>query len=108
MGDFHWTDGLGETLICRKEYGCLNFVQWKKMCYIKSSYDLLPKTTVFQFLLKVWKENNIPLGLVHPKNHDSENIEPITKEYIRWLYDTNEEMCCQPYVVAGLLLGVTI
>lgn len=62
--------------------------------------DLLPKTTVFQFQLKVWKENNILLGLVHPKNHDSEIVEPITKEYIRWLYDTNEKnvlstICCR-------------
>jgi len=108
MGDFHWTDNLGETLIYRKGNEYLNFVQWKKMCYIKPSYELLPKTSVFQFLLKIWKENNIPLGLVHPKNHDSETIEPITPEYIHALYNSNEEMCCQPYVVAGLLLGVHI
>ena len=27
---------------------------------------------------------------------------------IRDLYDSNEEMCCMPYVIAGGLLGVTV
>jgi hypothetical protein len=33
---------------------------------------------------------------------------PITREHIRHLYDSEEVMCCQPYVVAGCLMGIPI
>lgn len=107
-GDFHWTDGMGPTISYRKGSDYLNFVQWKKKCYIEPSYELLPSTSVFQFLKTLWSQHNIPLGLVHPKATKGIAETPITVEDIRYLYDTENEMCCQPYVVAGCLLGVPI
>ncbi|CAH6419195.1 Hypothetical protein HVR_LOCUS393 [uncultured virus] len=107
-GDFHWTDGLGETIAYHKDNRYLNFVQWKKECYIQPSYELLPQTTVFQFLQTIWRDNNIPLGLVHPKGMSDIGEYPITREFIRNMYDSSEIMCCQPYVVAGKLLDVPI
>lgn len=107
-GDFHWTDKMGETISYRYKSEYLDFVQWKKQCYIAPSYELLPKTTVFQFLKKVWSEHNIPLGLVHPKALSENGEEPVTREYIRFLFDSPDIMCCQPYVVVGLLFEVPI
>lgn len=34
--------------------------------------------------------------------------EPLTKEFIENLFNSPEIMCCQPYVVAGKLLGVKV
>ena len=108
-GDFHWTDNLGETVSYRKGNEYLNFVQWKKECYIRPSYKLLPQTEVYKFLHTVWSEYNIPLGLVHPKGLTTgEGEYPITREYIRTMYDSPDIMCCQPYVVVGRLLNVEI
>lgn len=107
-GDFHWTDGLGETLVYRKGIEYLNFVRWKKECYIRPSYELLPSTRVYQFLHQVWAQYNIPLGLVHPMAILGTAEVPISPQFIRNLYDSPYEMCCQPYVVSGLLLGVSI
>lgn len=108
MGDFHWCDNLGNVLKYKKGDKYMDFVEWKKECYIKPSYELLPHTDVYKFLHYVWKENNIPLGLVHPKAVLGEAEKPITVEYIRQLYDSPDDMCCQPYVVAGCLLNVPI
>lgn len=108
MGDFHWCDNLGSILKYKKGEKYLDFVEWKKECYIKPSYELLPHTDVYKFLHYLWKENNIPLGLVHPKAVLTTAEKPITPEYIRYLYDSEDEMCCQPYVVAGCLMGVSI
>lgn len=107
-GDFHWTDGLGETISYRHGTNYLNFVQWKKECYIRPSYELLPQTEVFRFLQMLWAEHNIPLGLVHPKGISEVGEQPITHEFIRNMYDSPNIMCCQPYVVVGKLLNVPI
>lgn len=107
QGDFHWTDDLGDVITYRKGTEYLDFVRWKKECYIRPSYELLPTTRVYQFLQQIWGQYNIPLGLVHPKAVLGNAEKPITAEYIRELYDSYE-MCCQPYVIAGCLLGVPI
>ncbi len=105
-GSFGWRNG--EDIITFK-YGnrYLSFVQWKKECYIKPSYNLLPLSQTFQDLKLVWDMGH-PLGLVHPKAITGNPEQQITKEYIRELYDSFDEMCCQPFVIAGLLLGVPI
>ena len=108
LGDFHWTEDLGPNLAFRKDNEYLNFVQWKAECYIRPSYELLPLTSVYQFLHMLWKDNNIPLGLVHPKAMKNEAETPITREFIRDMYDSPDIMCCQPYVVAGKLMNVEI
>lgn len=107
-GDFHWTDNLGEKITYRQGNNYLNFVQWKKECYIRPSYELLPNTEVYKFLHAIWAEYNIPLGLVHPKGLSDFGEHPITYEFIRNMYDSPDIMCCQPYVVAGKLLNVPI
>ena len=87
----------------------LNFIEWKKQCYIQPAYDLIKKTKEFEFMNHLYHDLHISLGLVHPKglNHNDEIIPVITKEYIRELYDS-DQMCCMPYCIAGLLLGVEI
>lgn len=108
-GDFHWTDN--SEVICYYRPSTdefLSFVEWKKQCYIKPSYDLLPQTKVYQFLKSVWKDNNKALGLVHPKAILTEAEKPITRKSIKKLFDDPIEMCCQPYVIAGKLLGVKV
>lgn len=105
VGDFHWTDK--SDIVCyRAQDKYLNFVEWKKECYIKPAYDLLPQTDVFQFLKNMY-ESGISLGLVHPMGKD-DSYSPMTPEYIRALYDDPYDMSCMPYCVVGLLLGVSI
>lgn len=106
MGDFHWTDNSSRVGF-RYKNNYINFVQWKIECYIKPSYELLPSVGVYKFLQKIWKEEKIPLGLVHPKAKDGGKEDPITKEFIKDLF-IGDTMCCQPYVVAGRLLGVEL
>lgn len=115
-GDFHWTDS-SETVMFfspnmmagRGEKGAyLSFPEWKKECYIRPSYELLEATPVMQFLRHVWQTKKRPLGLVHPKGMKNEAETPITPDFIRELFDSPDEMCCQPYVVVGKLLGVPI
>ena len=60
------------------------------------------------FLWIVWNQHSRPLGLVHPKAISGQTEFPITKEYIQELFNSKTEMCCQPFVIAGFLLGVTI
>lgn len=107
MGDFHWTDN-SPTIAYRYQGKYLNFVQWKRECYVRPSYNLLPSTTVIQFLWIIWNTHRRPLGLVHPKAITDHAEAPITKEHIQQLYDSPHEMCCQPFVIAGFLLGVAI
>jgi hypothetical protein len=110
-GDFHWTDNMGETIAYHNNKNMVNkyidFVTWKKQCYIKPSYELLPQTSVFQFLQKLY-DQRIPIGLVHPKGFDEAVITPITSEYITQLFNDPNIMCCQPYVVAGKLLNINL
>ena len=105
-GDFHWTDEMCVTFRHRDQY--LKFVDWKKQCYIQPSYDLLPHNRVYQLLHKVMHEFHQPLGLVHPKACCNEAQKPMTQEYLRQLFDDPDDMCCQPYVVAGKLLDVPV
>ncbi len=110
-GSFHWADDsplvsyfspkLNERL---GRY--LSFVEWKKECYIRPSYELLETTPVMPFLRQTWQSH--PLGLVHPMGLKGEAEVPITPEFIRSLYDSPTEMCCQPYVVVGKLLDVPV
>ncbi len=105
MGDFHWGDK-SDTIGYRVDGKYVDFKTWKKEAYIRSSYDLLSHTKAYKFLKKVF-DMKIPLGLVHPKARNDAKEYAITKEYIRELYDS-DEMCCQPYVIAGKLLNVEI
>ena len=61
-----------------------------------------------QFLWTIWNQYRRPLGLVHPKAISGQAEEPITREFLRALYDSDTEMVCQPFVVAGRLLCVDI
>lgn len=105
IGGFHWGDG-SPTIAFRYKGEYIDFVEWKKKCYIGPSYELLPNTEVFTYLEDTLQKN-IPLGLVHPKAKGGETILPMTKKYIKELFNS-QEMCCQPYVIAGKLLGVSI
>ena len=106
MGSFHWC-GDFPTVAYRYQNRYIDFVTWKKECYIRPSYELTPFTRVYQFLQKVRSEGR-PLGLVHPMAISDRPEKPMTREYIRALFDSSTEMCCQPFVVAGLLLDVPI
>lgn len=100
-GSFHWCEN---TLAYRHHDKYLDFVTWKRECYIQPSYKLLPKTDAYKFLRKVWHGGKA-LGLVHPKGISEHPEQRITKEFITELYNSPTEMCCQPFVIAGLLLG---
>lgn len=107
MGDFHWGDD-SPTIGYIVEDRIVDFVTWKYEAYIRPAYELIPKTRVYKFLVYVWKKKKIPLGLVHPKAVLGQVEEPITTKYVKELFDSPYEMCCMPYVVAGVLLGVEI
>lgn len=113
-GNFNWCEDSDVLIFCN----CIdtpnvniymNFVQWKKTCYIKPAYELFEKNnSVIEFLKMVYHEKKISIGLVHPKGKDKYREKAITAELIRKLYDSEYEMACMPYVVAGYLLNVTI
>lgn len=106
IGDFHWTNN-NEVVGYWYKNKYINFVEWKKECYIKPAYDLIPKTEVYKFLEALYKQGKISLGLVHPKA--AEGLEKaITSEYISEMYNSKTIMCCMPYCVAGFLLDVKI
>lgn len=105
-GDFHW--GNGEDITYRRGDEYLTFVDWKKECYMRPSYDLLPSTPEFKFLMKAWKDERRAIGLVHPMARSGDAEEPVTRKWLRELFDSEEDMSCQPYVVVGRLLGVPI
>jgi len=108
VGDFHWCD---DSTVVGYLYNdqLIDFVNWKKECYIKPAYDSFSKghNRVMEFLKVLYHKKHISLGLVHPKGKSSHAEEAITLEYIRYLYD-GDEMCCMPYVVAGYLMNVDI
>lgn len=107
LGDFHWTDD-SEVVAYWLDEKTVDFVKWKKECYIRPSYELLPSTKEYKFLEKMLTVEKIPLGLVHPKAITGHAELPVTAELIRRIYDSKDEMCCQPFVVAGKLLNVPI
>jgi hypothetical protein len=107
-GGFHWNKGLGDIVCYYHQERYLDFVSWKKQCYITPSYELLPKTKVFRLLQKLHAQDKLPLGLVHPKARNNDKLQAITRENIRQMFDSPTVMCCQPYVVAGRLLGVEV
>jgi len=114
-GNFHWADKLGDSLafynskemIAMGQPEIIDFVMWKKCCYIRPGYQLISKTNVFLFLKELY-DQQIPIGLVHPKGKCDGGETPITRDLIRDLYDDPYEMACMPYVVAGLLLSVPL
>lgn len=106
-GNFHWAEE--SPTICYYNLGrYLDFVEWKKECYIRPSMERLPALETYQFLVKVWKEQRMPLGLVHPMACGEGILEPITKEQLTKMFDSETEMCCQPYVVAATLFGMIV
>jgi hypothetical protein len=106
MGDFHWTDK-SPTVTFYHHGKYLSFVDWKKQCYIQPSMDLMDTCSTFNFF-KTLFDMKIPLGLVHPKAITGQTETPISREYLRDLFDSNEEMCCQPMVIAAKLLGMKV
>jgi hypothetical protein len=106
LGDFHWSDN-SETVGYRYNGQLIDFITWKRECYIRLSYQLLPTIKAYQFLEYV-RSHQRPLGLVHPKGMDEEIIPALTIPLIEELFQSKTIMCCQPYVIAGKLLGVII
>lgn len=106
LGDFHWS-GESPVIGYKVNNNYCSFVEWKKLAYIWPSYQLLNTNPVFNHLFNVWTHHKRSLALVHPKVEES-YVLPMTKEYLRKLYDSSQEMCCMPYVVAGALLGVEV
>jgi len=111
LGDFHWTrlsNGDDSTTVAyRYKEKYIDFLEWKKECYIKPAYELIPQTKVYQFLVKARTEDKVVLGLVHPMGRNDEE-KPITKEFITDLFNSEYEMSCMPFVVAGILLGIKV
>ena len=106
LGDFHWIDN-SECISFYHKGQFLDFVNWKIECYVRPSYQILSSNQAFIFLQNVL-DSKRALGLVHPEGMSDEIIKPLTKEYIKELFYSKTEMSCQPYVVAGKLLGVEI
>jgi len=109
-GDFHWTklpNGEYSQTLCYYNHGdYLDFVTWKKECYIKPAYELIKQTSVFEFLSKIRNEHKINIGLVHPMAKSDED-KPIKKSYLLSLFNDKNEMSCMPFVVAAMLLNIT-
>jgi hypothetical protein len=106
IGDFHWNDD-SDTVSFRYDGKYISFVKWKKLCYIGPSFDFMRTCSTFLYLKFLLHELRIPLGLVHPKAVTGHAELPITREYIRELFH-DDEMCCQPFVIAACLLGMEI
>lgn len=107
VGSFHWTDNLDETIAYFNKNQFVDFKTWKRECYIRPSYDLMPSTEPFKYIQQLY-DSGKSIGLVHPMAIISHPQKPITPEFIRNLFDSNNEMCCQPFVVAAKVLGVDI
>lgn len=56
-GDFHWKDD-SEVLVYYDTKQFMDFVEWKKECYIRPSYELLPEEPVYQYLDYIHKVPN--------------------------------------------------
>jgi len=76
--------------------------------YIKPSYELLENIDAFKHLKYLLYEKKVSIGLVHPMGRGDGALTPITKEYLEMLFSSEDYMSCQPYVVAGKLLGVEV
>ena len=107
VGNFHWHNS-NTIAYCHKDK-IIDFVTWKKECYVRPAYDMFQKDNnrVIIFLEYLFKEKKISLGLVHPKGRDGTKEIAITNEFIREIYD-GPTMCCMPFVVAGYLLDVNV
>lgn len=111
-GNFRWCDDSEEIVFCNciDKPGVniyMDFVTWKKTCYIEPAYVLFEKNNqVIEFLKSLFFEKKISIGLVHPMGKKGKKEKAITKEFLRELFDSPNEMTCMPYVVAGYLLGV--
>lgn len=112
-GNFNWCSDSETIIYCNCVSGTneyMNFVNWKKSCYISPAYELFDRNDnrVIQFLKYLYHEKKISIGLVHPMGKLGNKENAITSDYIRELYDCPYDMTCMPYVVAGYLLGVCI
>lgn len=113
-GNFNWCDGSETIIFCncidnpnKNKY--MNFVEWKNQCYIKPAYKLFgDNNRVIDFLKYLYHDKKISIGLVHPKGKSKYKEKGLTKEFIKSLFISDNEMACMPYVVAGYLLGVEL
>lgn len=105
IGYFHWSND--SPIIARYFNRYLTFVEWKKVCYIRPSYEMMDNISVFTKLKSIWLAGH-PLGLVHPKAISGNTEKEITKKYLENLFDSEDRMACQPFVVAGKLMGISI
>lgn len=104
-GNFHWDkDQQPVTYIHKDQY--LNFVEWKKECYVIPAYELLEDHPIINYLRGLRKKG-WALGLVHPMAL-TDHQEALSVDEIRGLFLDDCEMACMPYVVAGYLLGVDL
>lgn len=106
VGSFHWDDGTETVAFFHREMP-IGFVAWKKECYIKPAMELLRKEPNVMPFLSSLLAKGISIGLVHPKGRSEGAEVPITKDFLRSLFD-GDEMACMPYVVAGVLLSVSV
>lgn len=74
----------------------MDFVTWKKTCYIIPSYKLFNKkdNKVINFLKLLYKKKKISIGLVHPKGKLDKKEKGTTSKYIKFLYDSPEITIC--------------
>lgn len=113
-GSIDWTNGSEILLYCNCiDYSGYNkymdFVTWKKKCFIEPSYNLFKKENrVIKFLKMLYFDNKISIGLVHPKGSTDKIIKALTPENISDKYNSPHEMISMPYVIAGYLLDVPI
>jgi hypothetical protein len=82
----------------------MDFSTWKQEYYVKPALELIPKTREFAFLMHLWKDKRIPLGLLHPKAVKMCPESPVTKKQIEDLIKDPDRMVCMPYLVAYALL----
>lgn len=115
IGNFNWSDDSETLIYCNcidkpDQNIYIDFVTWKKTCYITPAYELFSRkdNKVINFLKLLYNKKKISIGLVHPMGKLDQKEKAITPKYIRYLYDSPDIMTCMPYVVAGFLLNVEI
>lgn len=101
IGNFHW--GGEETICYRLGDQYLNYVEWKQRCYFFFANSLVPKTDVYHYLYRL-KNENMPIGLVHPMGLEGFNGKPVTKDDLEDMLVDPGRRLCMPYCVALLLL----
>lgn len=104
IGSFAW-DRDEVPIIFSDSKNYYDFVQWKKCFYIAPAYELLERERAYQYIVQLRAKGYI-VALAHPKSQEGEE-KPITREYIRSLFD-GDSMCCLPYCLAGKLLNVPV